>query len=93
MGSPELLGMGREQTTRIENICLQRDSSPHPARLESNFSDLVNWSRWLDKDQSFIVLQYPDKQCMNKNGHMNIHACYILWFESQCNVLYSFIII
>ena len=30
-GSVELFGTGRERKNQNENICLQRDSNPHPA--------------------------------------------------------------
>ena len=41
-GSVDLLGTGRVRKIQNENICLQRDSNPHPAspRQESQLSAL-----------------------------------------------------
>ena len=65
-----------------ENICLQRDSNPHPASPRQESCSALDRSATLVRYQvehySLTVLW---------NGYVTIPVCNRLWFDTQCKVL------
>ena len=81
-GSVDLFGTGRERKIQNENICLQRDSNPHPASPRQESCSAL--------DRSATLVRYQVEHyslTVFWNGYVTIPVWNRLWFDTQCKVL------